>query len=220
MLRYQSIGNGYQWSYNWLLAFTSEEHLGEQIQLDSDIGRRLDGISFGKAISTFKTHMSLSNCYALMYALFKYHTLPFPWPVVIFRVNPDKLSVTHVKKLVLPVVLQKVGLYVTNSFPCQQTLALDWCNPEMGAPSLSAILMWTVIAAKDKPALIAIGWEPNLLFKSVCQETWGIRRAGNCCRLSFERNVDRDKGGAGYKTIIIISPRLCVWSSSPSNERR
>lgn len=35
----------------------------------------------------------------------------------------------------------------------------------MGVPSLSAILTWTVIAAKDKLAPIAIGWEPDLLFK-------------------------------------------------------
>lgn len=36
---------------------------------------------------------------------------------------------------------------------------------EMGAPSSSAILTWTVIAAEDKPASIAIGWEPDLFFK-------------------------------------------------------
>lgn len=46
-------------------------------------------------------------------------------------------------------------------------LALNQCNfaEEMAAPSLLAILMWTVIAAKDKSAPIAIGWEPDLLFK-------------------------------------------------------
>lgn len=36
---------------------------------------------------------------------------------------------------------------------------------EMAAPSLSAILTWTVIAAKDKRVPLAIGWEPDLLFK-------------------------------------------------------
>lgn len=53
------------------------------------------------------------------------------------------------------------------SFPCQQMLALNQGNfaEEMGVPSLSAILTWTVIAAKDKLATIAIGWEPDLLFK-------------------------------------------------------
>lgn len=46
-------------------------------------------------------------------------------------------------------------------------LALSQCNftEEMGAPSLSAILTWTVIAAKDKPTPIAMGWELDLLFK-------------------------------------------------------
>lgn len=34
----------------------------------------------------------------------------------------------------------------------------------MGAPSVSAILTWTEIATKEKPALIAIGREPDLLF--------------------------------------------------------
>lgn len=51
MLRYQSVGNGYQRSYNWLLAFTSEEHVGEQIQLDSNIGWRLDGTSSAKLLA-------------------------------------------------------------------------------------------------------------------------------------------------------------------------
>lgn len=34
----------------------------------------------------------------------------------------------------------------------------------MGTPSLSAILTWAVFAIKDKPAPIAIGREPYLLF--------------------------------------------------------
>lgn len=52
-----------------------------------------------------------------------------------------------------------------SSFPCQQMLAVNKCNfaKEMGTPSLSAILTWTVTATKDKP--IAMGWEPDLLFK-------------------------------------------------------
>lgn len=55
-----------------------------------------------------------------------------------------------------------------NCFPCQQTLALNQINfaEGMGAPSLSAILTWTVIATKDKPAPIAIGREPDLLFNT------------------------------------------------------
>lgn len=44
-------------------------------------------------------------------------------------------------------------------------LALNQWNREMAAPSLSAILTWTVIAAKDKRVRLAIGWEPDLLFK-------------------------------------------------------
>lgn len=49
----------------------------------------------GEAISTFQTHMPLSDCYTLMYGLFKYHTEAFPWPVVILRANPRSLTLTQ-----------------------------------------------------------------------------------------------------------------------------
>lgn len=46
---------------------------------------------------------------------------------------------------------KNIGPYMKDGFECQQTLALDQCNfTEIDAPSLSAILTRTVIAAWKK----------------------------------------------------------------------
>lgn len=191
MLHYQSIGNGYQWSYNWLLAFTSA---GTSWKADSARfahWKEVGWNQFREVISTFQIHMSLSNCQALHVPPFL-STCPLTVPAAIFGVNPHRLLfAVPCRALVVSAVPQSVGQYVKKNLHMPVIVGSDTCNSveAMGTPTISAILTGKVIAAKDSKTRPAVPGK--------CQKTWSIKPSGNCHRLSFQRNVDRDKRRGG-----------------------
>lgn len=155
MLRYQSVGNGYQRSYNWLLAFTSEEHVGEQIQLDSDIGWRLDGISSARLLALSRhTHGPVNLLHFDVYS-FKIPHTAFPLTCA----NTSESWLAAAKRNAVLYSALKWPEHWLKKIPAPTDIGSQ-PNQHCKRSLLLRILTW----ANCKTPPIAIGHKPDLLF--------------------------------------------------------